>query len=96
MASVYLTDRFGFGKVVLQRDLHAVPLTSLAGPRGWYAAAVVSQFLTEYSADFLGAACQLVAYGIISPAGPFPVMCCAFFLIGYSPNVEHEARNQDS
>ena len=42
MANVYLTDRFGFGKVVLQRDLHARPLTSLAGPRGWYAAAVVS------------------------------------------------------
>ena len=49
--------------------------------------------MPTYSADFLGAACQLVAYGIISPAGPFPVMCCAFFLIGFGLSIQNAHAN---
>lgn len=30
-----------------------------------------------------GSVCQLIAYGLLAPAGPFPLMCLAFMLIGF-------------
>ncbi|KAI1788662.1 MFS general substrate transporter [Ganoderma leucocontextum] len=58
MANVYLTDKFGFGKVLL-----------------------------------IGASCQVVAYAMISPAGPFPLMCCAFSLIGFGLSLQNAQAN---
>ncbi|KAM5531233.1 hypothetical protein V8D89_015099 [Ganoderma adspersum] len=58
MANVYLTDKFGFGKVLL-----------------------------------IGAAFQVIAYTMISPAGPFPLMCCAFFLIGFGLSLQNAHAN---
>ncbi|RPD75475.1 MFS general substrate transporter [Lentinus tigrinus ALCF2SS1-7] len=58
MTNVYLTDKFGFGKVLV-----------------------------------LGALCQTVAFIIISPAGPFPIMCCAFVLSGFGLSLQHAHAN---
>ncbi|KAI0760128.1 MFS general substrate transporter [Fomes fomentarius] len=46
--NVYLTERFGFGKLTT------------------------------------GAACQIGAYVMLIPAGPFPVMCVAYLIIGFT------------
>ncbi|KAI0760124.1 MFS general substrate transporter [Fomes fomentarius] len=48
VANVWLTDRFGFGKVIV-----------------------------------FGAMCQLLAYALLAPAGPFPLNCLAFVFIGF-------------
>lgn len=31
----------------------------------------------------LGAMCQLLAYALLAPAGPFPLNCLAFVFIGF-------------
>ncbi|KAI0350879.1 MFS general substrate transporter [Trametes cingulata] len=53
-ANVYLTDRFGFGKVL-----------------------VAGSFI------------QVAAYGMIIPAGPFPLLCVAFVFIGFGLSMQH-------
>ncbi|KAI0739072.1 MFS general substrate transporter [Daedaleopsis nitida] len=53
-ANVYLTDRFGFGKVMV-----------------------------------FGSVCQLAAYLMLAPAGPFPLMCLAFALIGFGLSLQN-------
>ncbi|KAI0631013.1 major facilitator superfamily domain-containing protein [Trametes polyzona] len=47
--NVFLTDRFGFGKVLV-----------------------------------LGSLCQIGAYAMLVPAGPFPLMCFAYLVIGFT------------
>ncbi|CDO77091.1 hypothetical protein BN946_scf184473.g35 [Trametes cinnabarina] len=47
--NVFLTDKFGFGKVL-----------------------------------FLGSLCQIGAYVMLAPAGPYPLICFAFFSIGFT------------
>ncbi|RDX47216.1 MFS general substrate transporter [Lentinus brumalis] len=58
MANVYLTDKFGFGKVLL-----------------------------------IGAVLQAIAFTAISPAGPFPLLCCAFVLSGFGLSLLHAHAN---
>ncbi|OJT07476.1 Bypass of stop codon protein 6 [Trametes pubescens] len=53
LANVYLTDRFGFGKVL-----------------------------------FLGSLCQVGAYVVLAPAGPFPLICFAYFVIGFTLSIQ--------
>ncbi|KAH9941583.1 MFS general substrate transporter [Epithele typhae] len=54
VANVWLTDKFGFGKVIV-----------------------------------FGSLCQLVSYGMIIPAGPFPLMCIAFVFIGFGLSLQN-------
>ncbi|KAI0720738.1 MFS general substrate transporter [Cerioporus squamosus] len=58
MANVYLTDKFGFGKVLL-----------------------------------IGAILQAIAFIVISPAGSYPVICCAFVLSGFGLSLQHAHAN---
>ncbi|KAI0631012.1 MFS general substrate transporter [Trametes polyzona] len=53
-ANIYLTDRFGFGKVLV-----------------------------------MGSLCQVAAYAMLSPAGPFPLMCAAFVAIGFGLSLQN-------
>ncbi|KAI0822943.1 MFS general substrate transporter [Trametes gibbosa] len=53
-ANIYLTDRFGFGKVLV-----------------------------------MGSLCQVVAYAMLSPAGPFSLMCAGFVLIGFGLSLQN-------
>ncbi|KAI0642586.1 MFS general substrate transporter [Trametes meyenii] len=52
-ANVFLTDRFGFGKVL-----------------------------------FMGSLFQIGAYAMLAPGGPFPLMCAAFFVVGFTLAVQ--------
>ncbi|OJT07475.1 Bypass of stop codon protein 6 [Trametes pubescens] len=52
--NIYLTDRYGFGKVLV-----------------------------------MGSLCQVVAYAMLSPAGPFPLLCAAFVLIGFGLSLQN-------
>ncbi|OSD01410.1 MFS general substrate transporter [Trametes coccinea BRFM310] len=54
MANIYLTDRYGMGKVMI-----------------------------------MGTLCQVAAYAMLSPAGPFPLMCAAFVLIGFGLSLQN-------
>ncbi|OSD01411.1 MFS general substrate transporter, partial [Trametes coccinea BRFM310] len=47
--NVFLTDKFGFGKVL-----------------------------------YIGSLCQIGAYAMLAPAGPYPLMCFAYFVIGFT------------
>lgn len=40
-----------------------------------------------------GALCQTVAFISITPAGPFPVICCAFLLSGFGLSLQHAHAN---
>ncbi|KAI0739076.1 major facilitator superfamily domain-containing protein [Daedaleopsis nitida] len=53
VATVYMTDRFGFGKILL-----------------------------------MGARIQTGAYAALVPAGPFPVMCAAYGVIGFTLSIQ--------
>ncbi|KAI0332817.1 MFS general substrate transporter [Cubamyces sp. BRFM 1775] len=58
IANVWLTDKLGFGKVLL-----------------------------------LGSALQIIAYGMMAPAGPFPLMCLGFALIGFGLSLQNSHAN---
>ncbi|KAI0764598.1 MFS general substrate transporter [Trametes elegans] len=58
VANVWLTDKFGFGKVLL-----------------------------------LGSVLQILAYAMMIPAGPFPLMCVAFMLIGFGLSLQNSHAN---
>ncbi|KAI0676540.1 MFS general substrate transporter [Trametes maxima] len=57
-ANIYLTDRFGMGKVLI-----------------------------------MGAIFQIAAYVTLSPAGPFPLMCAAFVLVGFGLSLQNAHAN---
>ncbi|CDO77089.1 hypothetical protein BN946_scf184473.g33 [Trametes cinnabarina] len=58
IANVWLTDKLGFGKVLL-----------------------------------LGSVLQIVAYSIMAPAPPFPLMCLAFTFIGFGLSLQNSHAN---
>ncbi len=67
MANVYLTDRFGFGKVMLFGELSCRKL--------------LLRRTNNHRCP--GSVLQVAAYAMLFPPGPFPLMCVGFTMIGF-------------
>ncbi|KAI0760123.1 major facilitator superfamily domain-containing protein [Fomes fomentarius] len=74
-----------------------VSMIFVLGALGFVSGSIANVYLTDLLGFgkilILGALLQLAAYVMISPAGPFPVMCCAFFLIGLGLSVQNAHAN---
>ncbi|KAL1946211.1 hypothetical protein VTO73DRAFT_15338 [Trametes versicolor] len=68
--NVYLTDRLGFGKVRLE---HLMSMRCNLAP---------SKNTSAHTSAVLGSLCQIGAYAVLAPAGPFPLMCFGYLVIG--------------
>ncbi|KAI0332814.1 MFS general substrate transporter [Cubamyces sp. BRFM 1775] len=65
-----------------------VSLIFVSNAAGYLSGALVNLFLTDKfgfgKVLYMGSLCQIVAYAMLAPAGPYPLMCLAFFIIGFT------------
>ncbi|KAH9886433.1 MFS general substrate transporter [Cubamyces lactineus] len=65
-----------------------VSLIFVSNAAGYLSGALVNLFLTDKfgfgKVLYVGSLCQIGAYAMLAPAGPYPLMCLAFFIIGFT------------